>query len=423
MKDDTSQGQFSKRFLWGASVSAHQVEGKTHNQWTVWELENAKALAAASEYHYGDLKNWKSIEKQAKNPENYVSGDLADHYNRYKEDFDIAKKLNMNAFRFSIEWSRVEPEEGAWNAEAIQHYKEYIHELKLRKLEPVVTLFHFTLPVWFVKKGGFELRANVKYFTRFAEKIISELGSSVRLVITVNEPTVYMYYSYVSGEFPPGQTNKLKGWRVLNNLARAHNETAKLLHKINRRYKVSVAHNSTYFYAGDDALLSRKTTDFLQYWNDDYFLRKVVKQCDFLGVNFYFSNRVYGNRVHNDESLPVSDMGWTLNPADIQHALERIHDKYHLPIMITENGLADSADSYRKWWLTQTILGMQKARKYGVNLIGYIHWSLIDNFEWDKGKWPRFGLVEIDYSTKQRTVRPSAIWFGRVIRKLREGAK
>lgn len=413
---------FPKRFLWGAATAAHQVEGNTHNQWTVWELENAKALAAAAEYHYHDLENWPEIEKQAKDPDTYVSGDAADHYNLYEEDFDILSKLHMNAYRFSIEWSRVEPEEGAWSAEAIEHYKQYVAALKKRGIEPVVTLFHFTLPVWFTAKGGFERRANVKYFTRFAEKIIAELGQSIRLVVTINEPTVYAYESYQQGHWPPAQMSKRKTWRVLNNLAQAHNETSKMLHKMNRRYKVSIAHHSGFYYGGDDAVLSRKTADFLQFWTDDYFLKKVVKQCDFIGINYYFSNRIYGYRVHNANEK-VSDMGWDLSPADIQHALERLHDKYKLPILITENGLADADDVHRKWWITQTIVGMQRAMNYGVDLIGYLHWSLLDNVEWDKGKWPRFGLVQVDYKTQKRTVRPSALWFGNVIKKLRGSTK
>lgn len=409
---------FPKRFLWGAATAAHQVEGNTHNQWSVWELENAKSLAAAAEYHYHDLESWEWNETQAKDPTNYVSGELADHYGRYEEDFDILTKLNMNAFRFSVEWSRVEPEEGVWNAEAIEHYKQYVRALKKRNIEPVMTLFHFTLPVWFAERGGFTERKNTKFFTRFAEKIISELGMDIQYIITINEPEIYTFESYIQGHWPPMMQNKRLGWKVLKNLAYAHNQTAKLIHGMNRRYKVSIAKNSVYFYAGDDALLSRKAADIMQHFQDDYFLKKVVKQCDFIGVNYYFSNRVYGYRTHNpDEKL--SDLGWDLSPANIQQALERLHEKYHLPIMITENGLADSRDTYRKWWITHTIIAMQKAMANGVELIGYLHWSLIDNFEWDKGKWPRFGLIEIDYATQKRKARPSAVWFAGVIKKMR----
>jgi beta-glucosidase len=413
--------KFPKKFLWGAATSAHQVEGGTHNQWSVWELENAKSRAAQAQYDLSDFESWPRVKSEAKSADNYVSGVATDHYNRYEEDFDLLKKMHMNAFRFSIEWSRVEPTEGAWNAEAIEHYKTYIAGLKKRGIEPVVTLFHFTLPTWFAAMGGFEKRRNVQYFVRFAEKIVHELGINIRFIITINEPEVYAYESYFAGHWPPGATSKHQMWQVLNNLAYAHNKTAAMVHNINRRYKVSVAKNSNYFYAGDDAWLSRKSAGVMQYFQDDYFLKKVVKNCDFLGVNFYFSNRVYGYRIHNPED-EVSDMGWDLSPADIQFGLERLHEKYHLPIIITENGVADGEDEHRKWWITQTLLGMQKAIDNGVDLQGYLHWSLLDNFEWDKGMWPRFGLVEVDYTTLERKIRPSAVWFGKIIKHLKEQA-
>ena len=411
--------RFPKKFLWGAATSAHQVEGGTHNQWSVWELENAKSLAAQAEYHFGELESWPDDQMEAKNPDSYVSGKGTDHYNRYEQDFDLLKKLNMNAFRFSVEWSRVEPQEGAWNIEAVEHYKAYVAELNRRGIEPIVTLFHFTLPTWFAAMGGFEKKKNTKHFVRFAEKIIRELGSGVRFVITVNEPEVYAYESYMMGYWPPNITSKTTAWRVLNNLANAHNQAAAAIHAINRRYRVSVAKNSPYIYAGDDALLSRKYADFQQFVRDDYFLRKVVKTCDFLGVNYYFSDRVYGYRVHNPDKK-ISDLGWDLSPSNIQQALERLHEKYRLPIIVTENGLADRNDENRQWWITQTLIGMQKAMDNGVVLEGYLHWSLLDNFEWDKGRWPRFGLVAVDYGTLGRKLRPSAVWFGKVIKHLRE---
>lgn len=418
MASDKQPLSFPKKFLWGASVAAHQVEGNTHNQWTVWELEHAKALAAQARYHYGDLEHWEEYKVQANNPNNYISGAATNHYELYERDFDVLQKMNMNAFRFSVEWSRIEPEEGVWNAEAIDHYKEYVAALKKRDIEPMLTLFHFTLPVWFAEKGGFEHRKNVQYFTRFAEKIVSELGASIKYVITINEPEVYATESYFAGNWPPAVQSKKRWWSVMKNLAHAHRQTAKAIHGMNRRYKVSIAKNSNFYYAGDDSLLSRKSTDIMQYLQDDYFLKKVVKDCDFIGVNYYFSNRVYGYRVHNPDER-TSDLGWDLSPANLEQALERLHEKYDLPLIITENGLADAADEHRQWWITQTIIAMQKAMARGVRLDGYMHWSLLDNFEWDKGKWPRFGLLEVDYDTFKRKPRPSAVWFAKVLKKIR----
>lgn len=409
---------FPKKFLWGAAIAAHQVEGGQHNQWTVWELENAKGKAAQASYQFGDLDNWSDIAEGAEDPSNYVSGNAVDHYTHYEEDFRLLQKMNMNALRFSVEWSRVEPQEGAWNVAAVTHYKTYVAELRRRGIEPVVTLFHFTLPVWFTEMGGFEKRGNVQYFVRFAERIVQELGADVKFILTMNEPEIYAYQSYLQGDWPPNQRSKWKTWQVLRNLAYAHKAATRAIHGLHRRYKVSIAKNSVFFYPGDDAWLSVKSAALMQYIFDDYFLKRVVKHCDFLGVNYYLSERVYGYRRHNPNKR-VNDMGWDMSPENIQFALERLYDKYHLPILITENGLADDKDEYRQWWIAKTLAGLQLAMENGVVLQGYLHWSLLDNFEWDKGFWPHFGLAAVDRTTGERNLRSSAVWFGKVIKRLR----
>lgn len=410
--------KFPKNFLWGVATSAHQIEGGQHNQWSVWELENAKALAAQSSYQFDDLSNWPEVKRSAQTPSNYVSGRATEHYARFAEDISLVRKLNLNAFRLSIEWSRVQPEQGAWDAGAVKHYKEVLAELKKQGIEPMVTLFHFTLPVWFAEMGGFEKRANVKFFVEFAERILSELGGTIRYVITINEPEIYASQSYLEAKWPPQVQNRAQYRRVLANLASAHNTIAKKLHAASRRYRVSIAKNSAYIYPGDDSALSVRAAAVMQYQRDDMFLRKVIKQCDFLGVNYYFSERVYGYRVHNpDERL--NDLGWDMQPQYLERALERLSEKYKKPIIVTENGLADASDEDRQWWLMQTILAMQRAMRSGVELLGYFHWSLTDNFEWDKGYWPRFGLYAVDYRTMERTPRPSAVWFAKVLKKVR----
>ena len=410
--------KFPKSFLWGVSTAAHQVEGGNHNQWSEWELENAKALAIRSTYQFEDLDNWPAVKRVAKQPGNYVSGRTVNHYTQYEQDFDLARTMHMNAFRFSVEWSRIQPEEDAWNAEAVRHYKDYIAAMKKRGLEPVMTLLHFTLPIWFARKGGFERRANVRYFVEFVDRILEELGPSVRYIITINEPETYTYQSYITGEWPPQRHKKLLALRVYRNLALAHNHAARVIHQKSRKHKVSVAKNSMFVYPGDDAWLSRVSASVGQFIQDDYFLRQVYKTCDFLGVNYYMDARIYGYRMHNPQDK-VNDLGWDMEPQNIELVLKRLHDKYHLPIMITENGVADATDQYRKWWLTQTIVALQKAMDSGVVVFGYLHWSLLDNFEWDKGTWPRFGLFAVDYATGARTPRSSALWLARVLKKIR----
>lgn len=409
---------FPKKFLWGAATSAHQVEGGLVNQWTTWELEHAKRLSVQAPHQFGDIDSWPRIKKEATRPDNYVSGRGVDHYHRYEEDFAILKSLNMNAFRFCIEWARIEPQEGAWDAAAIAHYRTYLRTLKKMGITPVVTLFHFTLPEWFMVKGGFEKRRNVKYFVYYVEKVLSELGRDIEWIVTINEPTVYAGESYLEGHWPPNKTRKRDLLRVLCNLVVAHKKVYKLT-RARKKWKVSMAHHLIYCYPGDDAILSRASARVAHYFLNTWVLRRVRRHSDFLAINYYFARRIYGYRAH-DPYLKVSDLGWDMQPDKLQYLLEDLAECYRLPIMITENGLADGTDSQRQWWLTETIKAMHEALKRDIKLTGYLHWSLLDNFEWDKGYWPKFGLVAVDRQTMARTVRPSARWFAAVIKKLRK---
>lgn len=408
---------FPKKFLWGASVSAHQVEGGNHNQWSQWELENAKALAAQAPYQYGDLDVWDEIKELAQNPDNYVSGKSTDHYHRYPEDMKTLKQLHMNSFRFSIEWSRIEPTEGQWDDAALDYYRQYFEHLKRLDITPIVTLFHFTLPVWFDAKGGFLKNKNTYYFKRFAGKIIDEFGPYMKWIITINEPTIYAAESYLEGRWPPAATSKWQMWRVIENMISAHKWIANYAHQKSRRYKVSIAHHFSYVYPGDDAWLTRLSSGVINQITNHYVIRRTSGSCDFIGINYYMSRRVYGYRIHNP-NLRLNDRGWDMQPGDLRYVLDEVWANYRKPIMITENGLADATDEDRGWWLTQTIQAMHEAIDDGVSLLGYIHWSLLDNFEWRHGRWPRFGLIGVDYSTMERMVRPSARALARIIAKV-----
>jgi len=225
------QLHFPKRFLWGAAVCAHQVEGGQHNNWTVWELENAKSLAKAAEYKIGHLPIWPEVKRLATSPDNYVSGQAIDHYHRYEEDFDIMQKMNLNAFRFSIEWSRIEPREGVWDAAEIEHYRQYIQALKKRGLEPMLTLYHWTVPVWFAEKGAFARARNIDYFVRFAEKILEELGPDLHYITTINEPDTVATHGYWLLEHPPQRSNILEAFWVYRNHLKAHKIIYRIAHK------------------------------------------------------------------------------------------------------------------------------------------------------------------------------------------------
>lgn len=411
---------FPKRFFWGAATSSHQVEGNTHNQWTVWELENAKSLAHAAEYKLGELPSWDRIRDEATSAENYVSGRAIDHYNQYEKDFDIVKGLNFNAFRFSIEWSRLEPEEGKWDPAEIQHYRDYLLALKKRGIEPFVTLYHWTVPTWFANKGGFENPSNIKYFVRFAEKVLMELGEHMRYITTINEPDTVSSHGYFLQEHPPQSHSWIKGIMVYRNLLAAHKKVYVMGKKMSRRFQIGFTKSYAYAYPGNDERLTKVAVRLDYFFRDDLILWYVGKKNDFIGMNYYFSDRYIGTKIDNSHETRVSDLGWGMHPENIEHVITRLGKRHpKVPIVITESGVADGNDEFRKWWIAHSLQAMQNAIKKGIKLEGYLHWSLLDNFEWAFGRWPRFGLIAVDYKTLKRSPRPSAIWFGALVKKIR----
>lgn len=385
--------KFPDGFLWGAATSSHQVEGNNHNDWTVWEKENAERLSKESGGKYPR--------------ENYISDRACDHYNRYEEDFDLVKEMGHNAHRFSIEWSRIEPEEGKFNEKEIEHYREVICALRERGIEPFVTLWHWTIPVWFTRKGAFGKYDNIKYFVRFCERVASEFRNDVKFWVILNEPEIYAGHSYLKGLWPPQKKNPLSYWSVMTNLVKAHRESYKKIKKINLNAQIGIAKNNIYFEGWLAPVIN-------WLWNF-YFLNQVKNYQDFIGLNYYFHNRIKGLKFNQNENKEISDMGWELYPEGIYHVLKSLK-KYNKPIYITENGLADAQDKQRANFIVEHLKWIHKAIEEGVDVRGYFHWSLLDNFEWDKGFWPRFGLIEIDYKTLERKPRPSSRVYAEIIR-------
>ncbi len=409
---------FDKKFLWGASVSAHQVEGGNHNQWSVWELETARVRAAQASYQHGHLPIWKDVQKEAEDPASYISGRAADHFNRYEHDFALAKQLKLDTLRSGIEWSRIEPQEGKFDQQALEHYRTYFKKLKEQGIQPVITLWHWTLPVWFAKKGGFEKRANIKYFTRYVSFLCEHAPELFEgYLLTINEPGTYVGWSYGEGKWPPQGESHVKMVHVLYNLAVAHRRVYRLIKNAYPQAKVGLAHNCAYFYAGDSSLISRLSAKVAHHFANEWFINRVKKKQDFLGLNYYLAWELHGTKVHNPNKKR-NDLGWDMQPAKLQPLVEQLYKKYKLPIMVTETGVADRNDQYREWWISENIKAMNGAMKNGAKMLGYIHWSLLDNFEWADGFWPRFGLIEVNYKTQQRKPRESAKFYGRFISSL-----
>jgi beta-glucosidase len=411
---------FPKNFYWGASTAAHQVEGGLHNDWTVWELANASQLAKNASHKLGNLANWPDIKAQAQDPHNYVSGEGIDHYHRYKEDFDIVEKLHMNAFRFGIEWARLEPEEGQWDQEAVEHYRQYVKELRTRGIEPFLNIWHWTVPVWFQEKGAFTKRANVKYFERFVQKISDEYGADLSYIITLNEPNVYASLGFVTATRPPQEKNYWQGAVAYWHLRLAHKRAYAILKTAHPHLQVGIAAQLGNIQAKrPHNFMDVITTRVMRYAWNWWFLRRTRNQQDFVGINYYFTDYYQNFRPQNPKA-PVNDLGWYMEPEGIYPLMLRTWAHYKKPIFITENGVADANDQYRRWWIEETVIAMERALSEGVDLRGYFHWSLLDNFEWEAGWWPKFGLVEVDRKNgMKRTLRPSAKWFADLIKQLR----
>ncbi len=417
MNENSNDQIFPKHFFWGASTASHQVEGGTVNQWTVWELAHAKERSQTAHQRLNWLPNWPEIKGQAEEPDNYVSGRGVEHYKRYKEDFDLVEELNFNAFRFGIEWSRIEPEEGKWDEAAIAHYRKYIAELRARRIEPFLNVWHWTAPIWFTNKGGFEKKENRKYFDRFMKKVANEFIDDLNYVITLNEPNVDATFSYLIGEHPPNQKNLWLFAKVYWNLMHAHRSAYKILKAKKPSLQVGIAQQLSNIQAKrPHSFFDELSTKWMRYFWNWSFLRRIRKYQDFVGINYYFSDYYTGLLKRKNPTVPLNDMGWYMEPEGLYPLMLRAWTRFKKPIFITENGLADAHDQHRRWWIEETIVAMERAISEGVDLRGYFHWSLLDNFEWQDGWWPKFGLVEVDRENDmKRTIRPSAKWFAKRI--------
>lgn len=407
--------QFPDGFLWGAATSAHQVEGGLHNNWTVWEKKNAERLAAGSRKAY-DLPSihWRAIKKHAQDPKNYISGFACDHYNRYEEDFDIAQNLGHNVHRFSIEWSRIEPKRGQFDDEEIEHYRAVIRALKKRGMEPFVTLFHWTTPIWVSERGNWYSRRTSKDFLRYVEYVVRALGDDVTYWTTFNEPEVFCQMSYHRGYWPPEGKSFIRAVLIGRRLIRVHRRAYRLIKRLWPESQVGATINNIHI-SGHNNWLGRLVGKVAMFFANDFFISGIWRHQDFIGINYYFHMVIDGVRIRFSTTDPT-DMGWGMYPEGIYRVLRRLRH-LHKPIFITECGVADREDIYRSWYIREVLIWVHRAIADGVDVRGFMYWSLLDNFEWDKGFWPCFGLVEVDYKRdRKRCLRSSAKSYARIIK-------
>ena len=373
-------------FLFGAASSSHQVEGNnTNNDW--WHEEQAGKLPK--------------------------SGEATDHYHRYAEDFDLAKQIGLNAMRISIEWSRIEPESGHYNMDEVQHNRNVLNQMKTQGLTRMVTLHHFTLPLWLYKAGGFGNNNSIIAFAKYAKFIAEQLGDEIDLWNTINEPEVYTYMSALRGVWPPFSRNPLRAYIVFNNMAKAHNAAYFAIKTVKPNAQIGMAKNNVYNEAfRPKSWLDQTAVQLNDWFGNHWFLNKIKENLDFIGLNYYFYHSLSvswtGISQKNLEG-PKSDMGWRTYPKGIFHLLIDLAEKYKKALYITENGIANARDDMRQDFIRQHLYWVSKAIEQGADVRGYFYWSLTDTHEWQDGFNPKFGLVEIDFEhDKKRTIRPSA---------------
>lgn len=367
---------FPEGFLWGSATASYQVEGGIDNC------------------------DWAQGARENKVPE---CGTACDHYNRYEEDFDIAKALGHTVHRFSVEWARIEPEEGMFNREAIEHYRAVIASLRARNIEPQLTLWHFTLPEWFSERGGWHHQSAPDVFARYCDFVANELAGSVTHIATINEPMVVAGIGYMRGAWPPFYKRAvLRYLRTLRNMQKGHNEAYRRIKRKHPEYQVGIVKHTVPF-SSDSNPINIVRAFLGNFGWTRIFMHGVHKYCDWIGLNYYKHHR-YGDT----RDLAVTDFGWRIDPhVGTYLALKELW-RYKKPLFVTEAGCSDARDAFRSDYIRDTVRGIHQAITDGIDVRGYCYWSLLDNYEWAEGFKQRFGLVEINYDTLERRIRPSA---------------
>jgi beta-glucosidase len=387
--------RFPQGFLWGAATSSHQVEGDNRaNDW--WEFEQAGRLP-------------------------YASGKACNHFELYEADFDLARSWGHNAHRLSIEWSRIEPAEGEFNQAALDHYAKVIAALRVRGLEPVVTLHHFTNPVWFTRRGGWTRARSTDLFARYVERVAARLAPQVRFWLTINEPTVYVMRAYVKGDWPPCRPRSWwRAWLALRNLCRAHVRAYRILHEHRADALVGFAHSAPYVVASNPSWADRFAARMRDFALNGLCFRLLGRSraLDFLGVNYYV-RQVVRWRPRGAQALfgaehkasasgrRFSSLGWEVFPPGLNSVLHKF-GSLGVPLMITENGIATLDEELRERFIVEHVREMAAAMRDGVRVLGYLYWTLFDNFEWTEGYHAHFGLAAIDPLSQTRVARPAA---------------
>jgi len=415
---------FPRGFLWGVGTSAYQMEGGSFNtQWYEFEKADGIRTGEAS----GKSCNW--------------------WYNAEK-DFDIAQSMGLNSLRLSVSWARIEPEQGVFNPAAIERYRQMLAALIERGIRPIVCLHHFAHPIWFEKKGAFLSRDCVTDFSRFVKFTVSELSDYCNNWLTFNEPNIYGIEGYVDGNHPPALHDHLvQYFKVLGNMGLCHGSAYHIIHNLQQQASVSFANHFLIFTAAKtqffDGLAVRAARDSFNnifinmvtgkqaplFSGIDKRLDEIKNTWDYVGMNIYggvdvafditkpktaFVRRIAPPSGRTGDLPPGGiPMFGEIYPQGIKIVVERLA-KYGKPFFILENGVPDKDDKLRPWVIATAVKTMHDLIRQGHNILGYHHWSLVDNFEWALGYAMKFGLVAVDPATQERKPRPSASFYAQI---------
>jgi beta-glucosidase len=425
-------------FFLGAATSAYQIEGGARTDWTDWE----KGSYADGTPHVANGAS---------------AAVAADSWNKWRLDVAACKSIGANMYRLGVEWSRLEPTEGAWDIKSVARYREMFAALRASGIEPMVTLSHFTLPPWIAARGGWDWEGTPAALAAFAGRAGAAFGDLVDWWITLNEPNVYVAKGYLAGQWPPGAKDPARAVRALAAFERAHGLMTQALRAADRvdadgdghATRIGIAHNVRVFDARTWNPVDHVAADMADDFYNEQFLDAVAHgrvhaklprvleidepfpalagSFDFLGLNYYTRELTVGHLLgdkHYEPTTapgrPLSDLGWEIYPEGLYRVLKRYAAR-PWPLFITENGVADAHGDLRPDYLRAHLVAVDRAMSEGVNVLGYLHWSLIDNFEWSHGYDGRFGLFTIDFAhdpTLARHATPAVDTFREAARAL-----
>ena len=381
---------FPDGFRWGSATAAHQIEGGNwNNDW--WRFEHTDGSGTRE-----------------------PSGDACDSFNRWAEDADLVASLGLDNYRFSLEWSRIEPEDGEFSVAALDHYARVCDGLRERGLDPVVTFHHFTTPRWLADQGGWEHADTAARFAAFCSRAAEHLGADrIARACTINEPNMVAFCGFILGAFPPGATDPKRASVVNDTFIAAHRQSVDAIRAAVPGVPVGLTLAMSEFVAVDGG--EERLARYRHHLEDIYL--EATGGDDFLGVQTYSRTRVGADGVLGpEEGVPTLVMGYELWPQSLEATLRRAWEVTGgaVPLIVTENGIGTDDDAQRVDYVRQALEGVLACLADGIDVRGYTYWSLLDNFEWAFGYRPRFGLVSVDRKTFARTPKASATWLGEV---------